>query len=1221
MATSPNYNQTHYRMCKTKRILFALLAASALSAPAGDVISLNIHTATRNLMQPADAAGAPGTRVTNWNNLTGSGAVDVVAAAGTLINDKGVVVPDLQAILHPVNNYSDRYAATTNDDKMFACIIDKQGAGNLGGFGYLDLTNIPYANYNIRCYHLPDGGTGAANTRGGVWVVTNSPVGVQRRYINSQSNDVALTIYNRPANTGAGYVLASTASIPSGGASWSDIGGGNYAVLSGLTNNSCRIWFSGLGNGNGSRDDAGNWVNGGSTAIRFKISGFQIEEVVIGTATNLHLSGSVPTLYANKPGSLGIVVIADFNNGTSTDVTYQQGITFTSENPSIFTVSSTGFLTPGNPGTANLVVNYQTTSLTQAVTVLGPIALRTPTVANTNLYSGNNIGDVTTASLFADFSPTLTNINVTTWNSTAFSSTAAGVVSVTANGTVTAVAPGSFNLIASFAGLSATNNNAGTVTAYTAPGTIPTLSFHLGSPSATANFKDLAGVGGARVGYWNAMPLTGTAASNAFVNPLDYHGNIQSGTIAVVTGKSTSSSFTTGTVTTNEGRIFRSIYDAGLNNPAGGPDPNFPNTSANEGIIAVTNVPYSLYDVYFYCFNDNAALTRPGHFTVAETGETRWRKNTATLTGGVGNNIPDETTGTGYLEAVPIISGGSIPGFTVPGTMANVPAGNYVKFSNLTAPDLVVAWGADSTDTVIDADTVTRLRIAGFQIVNVDVANTVATNVQLSTPVPNLLPGNPATFQLTVLASYNDGRSGLNVSSAAGTTYQSTDANIFTVSATGTVTPGATPGTANLIVTYVNNVSSVSVTQAVTVLTPLSVKAVAAPAALYLDSVLGTTTAQVKLLATFLGNTNVDVSGFTGVTFGDFDASVASVTSAGVATPIALGLADIGGTYLGVNYVSTNALPVRSINDPAIMTHRYSFRDTGSTITDSIGGADGTVFAATGGFNNINLDGDRANFPGDATYVNAPYISLPAGLVSSHGSITVELWGGQNQAKDWGRFFVAGQSSKGTNPRNSGSGANFSTFEFIPKPAGNTVPSTTVRFTNPTTSLFMDGTAPFGTGVERHVVMVYAPDSGVMKLYIDGALVDSDVPVAGKTLGQFVDQVFWLGVSLFDDNTLNGWISEMRIYEGAISDAAVAASYAAGANVGLPSLTPPSLSITPAGANVEVSWPASSSYTLKSNTVLNGVWYPASGTPAVVGTNKVLTVPANGSNVFFILQQ
>lgn len=1210
-------------MSMTKRILFALLAATALTAPAGDVISFNILTGTRNFMYPGDAAGAPGTRVTNWNNLTGSGSVDVVAGAGTLLNDKGTVVPDLQAILHPGSSYSDRNPGATNEAKMFLTVIDKFEATSYSGFGYLDLTNIPFANYNLRCYHLPDGGSGIANTRGGVWFVTNSPVGIQRRYINSQSNDLAQTQYTQPANDGTGYRLATTASIPSGGAAWSDISGGNYAVISGLTNNSCRVWFASLGNGTSAKDDAGNWVNGGSTARRFKVCGFQIEQVNIGTATNLHLSGTIPTLFANKPGGVGILVTADFDDGTSTDVTYQQGIGFASEDPGIFTVNSAGFLFPGNPGTTNLVINYQSVSLTQAVTVLAPIALRTPTLGSSNLFSGNNIGDTTQAALRADFSATVTNVDVSTWNNAVFSSTSAGVVTVSSSGLVTAVGPGAFNVIGSFGGLSATNNS-GTVTAHTAVGTIPTLSFHLGSPNAPANFKDLSGVGGARVGYWNDLPLNGTDASNVFVNPLDYHGNIQSGTIAVATGKSTSGSFTTGTVTTNEARIFRSLYDSGLNNPVGGPDPNFPNTSANEGLIAVTNVPYALYDVYFYCYNDNGALTRPGHFTVAETGETRWRKNTASLPGGVGNNVPDETTGTGYLEAVPIISGGSLPGFTVPGVLANVPAGNYVKFSNLTAPDLIVNWGADSQDTVFDADTVTRLRLAGFQIVNVDVANTTATNVHLAAPVPNLLAGNPASFQLTALASYNDGRTDLNVTSATGTTYQSTDPGIFTVSAGGTVSPTTTPGTANLIVTYANNVSSVSVTQAVTVLAPTSVQVKASPAVLYIDSVLGLQTAQVKLLASFPGNPNVDVSGFTGVTFGDYDNAVAVVDGAGQATPVALGLADLGGFYLGVEYVSTNALTVRSINDPATLAHRYSFREAAgaATIVDSIGAANGTVVAPLGGSLPITLDGDFAQFPGDALFSTAPYVALPPGLISSKSDITFDFWFRVNANKDWARIFDIGVSSKGTDAHNSGAVNNGSpqSLVFSPKPGGSTPPRFECRF--PAGAVFLAGTNGLSVGVEHHVTLVYAPNQGIVKMYLDGVLNNSLPAVAGATLASLAETHVWLGVSGNDDPTLNGGIDELRIYEGALSDAEVAASEAAGPSVGLPTLQRPSLSIMAAGATVQVSWPvANGGYTLRSNTVLNGVWYPASGTPAVVGTNNVLTVPGNGNNVFYILQK
>ena len=74
-------------------------------------------------------------------------------------------------------------------------------------------------------------------------------------------------------------------------------------------------------------------------------------------------------------------------------------------------------------------------------------------------------------------------------------------------------------------------------------------------------------------------------------------GNIRSGTVVVVTGKATAGTGTSGTLTTNEAKIFRCYYDSGLNSPVGGPNPSFPNTSATEGIIAVTNVPYGKYDV------------------------------------------------------------------------------------------------------------------------------------------------------------------------------------------------------------------------------------------------------------------------------------------------------------------------------------------------------------------------------------------------------------------------------------------------------------------------------------------------------------------------------------------------------------------------------------------------------------------------------------------------
>jgi hypothetical protein len=69
----------------------------------------------------------------------------------------------------------------------------------------------------------------------------------------------------------------------------------------------------------------------------------------------------------------------------------------------VFTVSATGLVQPINPGTASLTVQFQTLSLTQAVTVLAPIALHPPTVTQSNLIVSGSGGQVTTAKLRANF--------------------------------------------------------------------------------------------------------------------------------------------------------------------------------------------------------------------------------------------------------------------------------------------------------------------------------------------------------------------------------------------------------------------------------------------------------------------------------------------------------------------------------------------------------------------------------------------------------------------------------------------------------------------------------------------------------------------------------------------------------------------------------------------------------------------------------------------------
>ena len=96
-----------------------------------------------------------------------------------------------------------------------------------------------------------------------------------------------------PNSGGNGYVQSTTTSIPSGGTSFTNVNGGNYVVFNPtLTNSSARVWFGALGDGQGV-DDLGNTITDGDGAVRLKVAGFQIVQVVSTAPVTLNFSISV----------------------------------------------------------------------------------------------------------------------------------------------------------------------------------------------------------------------------------------------------------------------------------------------------------------------------------------------------------------------------------------------------------------------------------------------------------------------------------------------------------------------------------------------------------------------------------------------------------------------------------------------------------------------------------------------------------------------------------------------------------------------------------------------------------------------------------------------------------------------------------------------------------------------------------------------------------------
>ena len=1181
-----------------------LLGWAAAATCAADIISFNIASpknSNQNFMYAGDLAGAPGARTNNWNNLLASAdgsAANISLGAGTVNDSAGNIIADMSIVFHPCSSGGgvfNRTAGGTNDGKMFGDVSDTFNCSGFSQYGYIDITNIPYANYNIYCYFRPDNGSGSANTRGGFWVITNAPTGTNRLYIQNQSNDVAQTQEPVPSNTGGNYVQSTTTSIPSGGAAWSSIQGGNYAVFSNLTNSWTRVWFGGLGNGSGGVDDLGRYVTGGSAAVRFKVSGFQIVQVPTGAVTRLYLSSTNLTLHAGNPAGTQLTVLADLDNGaTGVDKTSASGIVYSIDNTNIATVNGTGLLTPATNGTASLIVTYQSVSLTNPVTVIGPTALII-SVAKTNLLVGNGQGDTTKATLLATFSDA-TNVTVNNYNYVSFDGTA-GVITANTNGTLTGIGAGPFSVTGTYDGLSVTTNNVGVVSAFTAPGSVAAFSVNLTDANDPMTFHDLSGAPGARVAYWNNMVMTFGNVTNEIDNPVDFHGNALGGTIVQVLPNNpfNQALLTGGARTTNESTMFNTFFDQGANN---GTSP--------QSYIVVSNVPYASYDAYFYFYNDNSSngTNRPGQVTI--DGVTQYRINSLSYP-----TTPDNN-GNGYVQAIQ-------PG-SPPSSVAQIPYGNLIKFSNVTDAVLNVTWGAVGQDLFLDAATVTRVRLAGFQIVK-SLGGLTATNVYLQSAVPNLLPGNPATYALTVLADFSDGEMGGNITALPGVTYSSAAPDIFAVDTNGVITPGTTPGTANLVVSY----QSVSVTQAVTTLAPIAIEPIAVPDTVYSDSIMGLINSQAHLLANFNGYTNVDVTSFGSVSFSGDNDAVATVSTSGVITPTGtMGIVGIGATYVGASNFNASAFTVTT-NGATFLKHRYSFRDPigSTTIADSIGNANGTIFPALSGFQNITLDGDNANFPGDSTYTTAPYVSLPTGMISSLNDVTFDFWFKIRTNADWARIFDIGVSSKGTNPHNDGSvpATGAQSMVFSPKPGGSTPPRFEVRL--PAGAVFLAGTSGLTVGVEHHVTLVYSPNQGIVKMYLDGAFNASLPSVSGATLNTLAETHNWLGVSGNDDPTLNGAIDELRIYEGAFSDDQVAASDAGGPSVGLISTAPTNIVASVSGNTLTLSWPADHlgwKLQVQTNSLSAGLgtnWITVPGSDAVISTNITIN-PANGA-VFYRL--
>jgi hypothetical protein len=281
---------------------------------------------------------------------------------------------------------------------------------------------------------------------------------------------------------------------------------------------------------------------------------------------------------------------------------------------------------------------------------------------------------------------------------------------------------------------------------------------------------------------------------------------------------------------------------------------------------------------------------------------------------------------------------------------------------------------------------------------------------------------------------------------------------------------------------------------------------------------------------------------------------------------------------------SAVALAACALTAHAQLAHRYSFTTDAS---DSVGSANGTlVNAATVSGGQLQLN--NPNFSGPSSSAN--YLSLPASIMPSSGSVTIEEWftfTGSGFFTEAYSFTDAAGPADTTRP-------SASTGQYLMHTISAPQPGSPPGGANTGGSHIAQSLAGYGGGAETDA---YGTTPGVGAGgggYLDNGetfMAATVINGAAGTLSYYLFDVSqngvgglqqtitaiplssysftdaWLGRSAFaGDNATSGTIDEFRIYDNAQSAASIAADYAAGPNVVIPVPEPASLALAAIGA-------------------------------------------------------
>jgi hypothetical protein len=259
-----------------------------------------------------------------------------------------------------------------------------------------------------------------------------------------------------------------------------------------------------------------------------------------------------------------------------------------------------------------------------------------------------------------------------------------------------------------------------------------------------------------------------------------------------------------------------------------------------------------------------------------------------------------------------------------------------------------------------------------------------------------------------------------------------------------------------------------------------------------------------------------------------------STTSGGPYTTIASGISDprtytdsgmaAGTWYYVVTAVTPSGETAVSNQAKAITANQLhtwlKFDETsGTTASDATGNGhnatliNGPVWAAGKSGNAVSLDGTN------------DYLALPTGALTDLSDFTIATWVYLNSSTNWARLFDFG----------SGTGR----YMYLVPKSGSGVVRFAVTVDGGYGEQFINGSAALPTGQWVHVAVTLSGTTGT--LYVNGTVVGNNTAIAQAPFRLAATTQNWIGRSQYSgDPYLNGKVDDFRIYNGALSAAAIA---------------------------------------------------------------------------------